>query len=175
MAINEDTWTFTSIKMKNDTYLNTWYLFVYIMLATFFSTFLLQRQLADQQLSLLLLVEPLLEDGRTLSGPRINQLTFPTNLWYEINNGDHTAWFKNNLRFSKPSFDILVSRIKSEWCTIHDPIGSNAKYCIGLRTACCLHYITTEGSMQSTAAMFGIGKSTCTRYIHQVFQWLLDL
>jgi hypothetical protein len=103
--------------------------------------------------------------------PRVNRFAFRNTLWKDVNNSATTAangWFKQELKMSKQSFDIIEGRIASNWTKLYNIPNYNAAFDIRQRVAIAIHYMTHKSVLSVTGSVFGLSKAQVHKYLHQV-------
>ena len=85
----------------------------------------------------------------------------------------HNGWFRDQFRCSKASFDRICDMIIQHWEKIHHPICWNAAFFARDRVAVRLYYLMHAGSLGDAAKVFGMSKSSASRYIWQVMSILI--
>jgi hypothetical protein len=69
---------------------------------------------------------------------------------------------------NRTSFETIVQKVENKWTQRYDLPAENASFKIMDRTAIFLHYITHESNMAVTGTVFGLSRSSVSRYIDQL-------
>jgi hypothetical protein len=115
-------------------------------------------------------------DGRSFRTPRQRQFTIRRTQFTiaEQNESCNAAWYFDQFRCTRSSFDKVVNMIAQHWEAANSPIKWNAHFSIRWRVAVALHYFTHAGSIVESANAFGMSKSSAWRYIDQILRVLID-
>ena len=116
-------------------------------------------------------------DGRSNRAPPSRQFTIRRSQFTlaEQNASCNEAWYFDQFRCSKSSFDKFVDIITDHWELAHPPIKWNAHFNLRWRVAVALHYFTHAGSIVESANAFGMSKSSAWRYIDQIVRLLVNV
>ena len=103
-------------------------------------------------------------DRRSFRDPIRRLYSYRNDTWARVQADPlYEGWFRVNLRCSKATFEIIVSRILIEWTTVNKPLHWNTHFQIRDRVAVCLHYLCHSDGLRMSGAVFGI------RYDHYIF------
>jgi len=79
-------------------------------------------------------------DRRSFRDPIRRLYSYRNDTWARVQADPlYEGWFRANLRCSKATFEIIVSRILDEWTTVNEPLHWNTHFQIRDRVAVCLH------------------------------------
>ena len=116
-------------------------------------------------------------DGRSFSTARDRQWNIRRSQFSLAENNPRSwkAWYFNQFRCSKHSFDKIVEMIEKNWHFENPAIGCNARYSIRWRVAAALNYLKHAGSIVDSANAFSMSKSSAWRFIEDVIRVLVEV
>jgi hypothetical protein len=96
-------------------------------------------------------------DRRSFRNPIGRLYSYRNDTWARVQaNPLFEGWFRANLRCSKATFEIIVSRILDEWTAVNEPLHCNTHFQIRDRVAVCLHYLCHSDGLRMSGAVFGM-------------------